>query len=56
MNGAFDVRTSARFDRLLKKLVIRHRHEAGVIFAEALGILETDPYNQPRRRDVKKLD
>ena len=56
MNGAFDVRTTSRFDRLLKKLAIRHRQEAGVIFAEAIGILVADPHNRTRRHDIKKLE
>jgi mRNA-degrading endonuclease RelE of RelBE toxin-antitoxin system len=56
MNGAFDVRTTARFDRLLKKLAVRHRQEAGVLFAEALRILEADPHNRTRQHDIKKLE
>jgi hypothetical protein len=46
MSGAFDVRTTPRFDRLLKKLAIRHRQEAAVMFAKALSILEADPHKR----------
>jgi len=56
MNGGFDVRTTARFDRLLKKLASQHSHEAGEIFTQALTILKTDPYNRSRRYPIKKLE
>jgi len=44
------------FDRLLKKLAIRHRQEAGVMFAQALRILEADPHNRTRQHDIRKLE
>jgi hypothetical protein len=56
MNGSFDVRTTARFDRLLKKLAIRHRQEAGVMYAQALSILAADPHNRTRQHHIKKLE
>jgi hypothetical protein len=55
MSGAFEVRTTSQFDRLLKKLAVRHRHEASLIFADALRILEADPHNRNREHDIKKL-
>ncbi|SRR5260370_2268051 len=51
-----DVRTTPRFDRLLKKLARQHPQEAGEIFAQALGILKSDPYNRGRRYAIKKLE
>ena len=56
MNEFFDVRTTPRFDRLLKKLASQHRQEAGEMFARALAILKTDPYNRSRRHPIKKLE
>jgi hypothetical protein len=56
MNGAFDVRTTPRFDRLLKKLANQHPQDASWTFAQALAILENDPYNRTRRHPIKKLE
>jgi hypothetical protein len=56
MNEIYDVRTTARFDRLLKKLASQHPQEAGVTFAEAIAILKADPYNRTRRHPIKKLE
>jgi hypothetical protein len=56
MTGAFDVRTTPRFDRLLKKLAAQHPKEASGIFALALAILKTDPYNRTRQHAIKKLE
>lgn len=56
MNGAFDVRTTPRFDRQLKKLASQHPQDAGHTFAQALAILKADPYNRTRRHPIKKLE
>jgi hypothetical protein len=54
MTPSFSVRTTARFDRLLKALARRHS-ELVERYAEALEILGTDPYNRSRRHDMLKL-
>jgi hypothetical protein len=56
MNGGFDVRTTPRFDRLLKKLASQHPQEASGMFAQALDILHADPYNRTHRHPIKKLE
>jgi mRNA-degrading endonuclease RelE of RelBE toxin-antitoxin system len=56
MNEFFDVRTTPRFGRLLKKLASQHRQEAGEMFARALAILKTGPHNRSRRHPIKKLE
>jgi hypothetical protein len=56
MTAAFDVRTTARFDRLLKKLASAHPQDAGVMLAQAITILTADPYNRTRSYDIKKLE
>ena len=56
MNGAFDVLTTPRFDRLLKKLAHQHPQEATRTFAQVLAILKSDPYNRTRRHPIKKLE
>ena len=56
MNEVFDVRTTPRFDRLLKKLGSHHPQEAGEMFAQAITILRADPYNRTRRHPIKKLE
>jgi hypothetical protein len=56
MNGAFDVRTAPRFDRLLKRLASQHPQEASGTFARALVILQADPYNRSRLHPIKKLE
>ena len=54
MSDLFAVRTTSRFDRLLKKLSRGHPNLAPR-FAEALAILRTDPYNRTRAHRIKKL-
>jgi mRNA-degrading endonuclease RelE of RelBE toxin-antitoxin system len=56
MNDVFDVRTTPRFDRLLKKLASQHRQEAAGMFAQALAIIKTAPYNRSRCHPIKKLE
>ena len=54
MNG-FDVRTTAHFERALKKLARAHpqlRDE----YRAFLTITRTDPYNRTRRYPIKKLE
>jgi hypothetical protein len=55
VNEPFAVRTTPHFDRLLKKLARRHA-ELAEMFAHALAILESDPYNQGRGHPIKKLE
>jgi mRNA-degrading endonuclease RelE of RelBE toxin-antitoxin system len=50
----FSVHTTPRFERLLKKLSKHHPDLVGR-FAEALAILEIDPYNRSRSYPIKKL-
>jgi len=54
MSAPFSVRTTPRFDRLLHKLS-RHHPDLPERFAQALAILETDPYNRSRSHPIKKL-
>ena len=54
MTAPFSVRTTPRFDRLLKTLARRHPDLPGV-FAEALDILQRDPYNRSRAHAIRKL-
>lgn len=54
MSVPFSVRTTPRFDRLLKKLTRRHP-ELPEHFAEALAILRLDPYNRTGSHPIKKL-
>ena len=55
MTPSFTVRTTPRFDRLLKTLSRRHA-ELVNRYAEALGILTNDPDNRTRSHDIKKLE
>ena len=55
MTPPFAVRTSPRFDRLLRSLCRRHA-ELVDRYAEALEILSADPYNRSRRYNLKKLE
>jgi mRNA-degrading endonuclease RelE of RelBE toxin-antitoxin system len=54
MPDAFQVRSTARFDRLMKTHRKRHK-EFIQILADALTILEQDPLDRTRIHDVKKL-
>lgn len=54
MTARFTVRTSPGFDRLLRRLAHQHP-ELPRLFAEALDILEADPYNRHRAHAVRKL-
>jgi hypothetical protein len=54
MPETFRVRSTARFDRLVKTYRKRHR-EFIQIFADALAILEEDPLNRTRAHQVRKL-
>ena len=56
MSEPFTVLTTPRFDRLLKKLAGQHPTEASAMFAQALEILKTDPYNRSRRYPITKLE
>ncbi|MGB9407366.1 MAG: hypothetical protein WCA89_07500 [Terracidiphilus sp.] len=51
---AFTVLTTAHFDRLLKKLALRH---PGLMerFEETIAILSMDPHNKSRMYPIKKL-
>ena len=54
MTAAFSVRTSPRFNRLLRAL---HRQHTDIVdsYAVALIILAADPHNQTRQYRIKKL-
>lgn len=54
MTPQFSVRTTAHFDRLLKKLCGRHP-DLPEIFAAAVIILQADPLNRSRCHSIKKL-
>jgi hypothetical protein len=47
MTPSFPVRTTPRFDRLLRTLHRRHADLAAV-YTEAIETLSTDPYNRSR--------
>ena len=51
---SFAVKTTAHFDRLMKKLAPKHS-ELVQRFEEALAILSLDPYNKSRKYPIKKL-
>lgn len=51
----FDVRTTPRFDRLLRSLNRRHP-DLAERFATAIEILSVDPYNQSRSAAIRKLE
>ncbi len=55
MTRRFIVRTTPRFDRLLRSLQKQH-HEIVDRYAEAIRILEVDPYNVSRTHNMKKLE
>jgi mRNA-degrading endonuclease RelE of RelBE toxin-antitoxin system len=52
---AFDVRTTPRFDRLLRSLNRRHA-DLAERFATAIEILRVDPYNRSREHPIRKLE
>jgi mRNA-degrading endonuclease RelE of RelBE toxin-antitoxin system len=55
MAGGFSIVTTAHFDRLAKALNRRHPRVFMGALQEALGTLESDPYNVQRRFAIKKL-
>jgi len=55
MTPSFSVRTTAHFDRLMRRLSRRHADFADR-YAEALAILRSDPYNRSRRHAIIKLE
>ena len=55
MTPPFVVRTTPRFERLLRRLV-RGQPELVHHYAEALTILGADPYNRSRRHQISKLE
>ena len=55
MTPSFSVRTTPRFDRLLRSLARRHA-ELPAIYADALAILSTDPYNRHHQHRIRKLE
>ena len=54
MTSPFSVRTIPQFDRLLRRLNRQHSELAGV-YANAVNILRSDPYNRSRQHDILKL-
>jgi mRNA-degrading endonuclease RelE of RelBE toxin-antitoxin system len=55
MTAQFAVRTTPKFDRLLKKLT-RHHPDLVDHFVQALATLAGDPYNTSRQHAIKKLE
>jgi hypothetical protein len=55
MTPSFTVRTTSRFDRLLRALHRRHT-ELAAIYADVIAILSTDPYNRSRQHRIRKLE
>jgi len=55
MTPSFFVRTTPRFDRLLRALARRHA-ELAATYADAIAILSTDPYNRSRQHRIRKLE
>ena len=54
MKASFIVRTTPQLDRLVKKLA-KHHSDLPDRFAEAIRILQTDPYNTAHLYAIKKL-
>jgi mRNA-degrading endonuclease RelE of RelBE toxin-antitoxin system len=54
MPAAFRVRSTARFDRLVKTHG-KQRREFSQIFEDALTILEEDPLDRTRTHHIRKL-
>jgi mRNA-degrading endonuclease YafQ of YafQ-DinJ toxin-antitoxin module len=55
MTPLFSVQTSPHFERSFKKLRKQHP-EPTKLFAEALDVLEIDPYNRTRRYQNQEAD
>lgn len=55
MTPPFVVRTTSRFERLLRRLTRGHPDLVDV-YAEAITILGADPYNRRRRHPIIKLE
>ena len=55
MTPSFSVRTTPRFDRLLRSLARRHA-ELPATYADALALLSTDPHNRSRQHRIRKLE
>jgi mRNA-degrading endonuclease RelE of RelBE toxin-antitoxin system len=55
MTPSFVVRTTPRFERLLRRLSRGHPDLADS-YAEALTILGADPYNRSRHHQILKLE
>ena len=54
MATAFEVRTTAHFDRDFRSLFRRHR-ELAERYAHVVRILESDPYNRALSHPIRKL-
>jgi hypothetical protein len=54
MKASFIVRTTPQLDRLIRKLA-KHHSDLPDRFAEAIKILQTDPYNTVHSYAIKKL-
>ena len=54
MTEQFSVHTTPHFEGLLKKLS-KHHADMPELFAGAVAILRTDPFNRSRSRAIKKL-
>ena len=55
MTPSFSVRTTPRFDRLLRALARRHA-EIAATYADALAIVRTDPHNRSHQHRIRKLE
>jgi len=55
MTSSFTVRTTPRFERLLRRLLRRHP-ELLDRYADAIGILERDPQNRSGNHAIRKLE
>ena len=55
MTPPFRVATTTHFDRRFKQLVRRHPGLA-VLYARALDILSSDPYDRTRSHNIRKLE
>ena len=55
MTSPFSVVTVPRFDRQAKALRRKHPRVFTRVFAQALAILQVDPYNQRRDHPIRKL-
>lgn len=56
MNGIqFLVRTTSRFDRMVKALVGKHP-DVKMVLVEVAEALRDDPFNRSRQHQIKKLE